>query len=337
MIMDIERQIQLLPSGRKFVCTGNATILEAGLNAGLALAYGCSNGNCGECLAKVVSGKIEKTRHHDFNTDNDPGAGNRILMCCNTASTDLVLEALEALDTSEIPQQHITAKVKNIRIVNDNVALLHLKTPRTSRLRFLAGQHVQLGGNDLPLSNHSISSCPCDDMNLHFQVPRLSGDSFSDHVFNSMKKGDPVDVMGPGGNFVLDENSRRALVFIAWRTGFGPIRSLVEHAMSLDFKESIRLIWIAHSKDDRYLDNLCRSWEDALDEFDYIPVDSNAIDGAVDMHEIITKQLNIDLSRLADHDFYVAGSKTLLDSWRAILIGIGLPAEQLTLDQIEHA
>ena len=94
---------------------------------------------------EIVSGEVKKVRHHDYNTDKDTPAGNHVLMCCNVALTDIVLEAREAHSTSEIPKQNITAKTKRIKLVNDNVALVHLKTPRTSRLRFLAGQHVQLG------------------------------------------------------------------------------------------------------------------------------------------------------------------------------------------------
>jgi len=328
----VTKHVRILPSGHEFVSEGNSTLLEAGLSAGLALGYGCSNGNCGECLAKVVSGEVEKTTHHDYKVNDD----HHILMCCNTALSDVVLEAIEARDTSEIPQQHITANVKNIQVVNDNVALVHLKTPRTNRLRFLAGQYVQLGGNDIPVADHSISSCPCDDMNLHFQIPRLPGDRFSDHVFNVIKKGDMVDVNGPCGNFVLDEKSDRPLVLIAWRTGFGPIKSLVEHAMSLELTDCMRLVWIADNKNDRYLHNLCRSWEDALDDFSYIPVDTDTIDGVVDVEQLITKQLNIAPDILADYDFYIAGTNRLVDYCRDTLIEIGLPAEQLTLDQIEH-
>ena len=74
-------------------------------------------------------------------------------------------------------------------------------------------------------------------MNLHFQIPRLPGNAFSDHVFNFLRKGDPVELTGPGGDFILDEKSTHPLVFIAWRTGFGPIRSLVEQAMALDITD----------------------------------------------------------------------------------------------------
>ena len=266
--------IHILPSGRDFVSEGNSSLLEAGLHSGLALAYGCSNGNCGQCLARIVSGEVRKIRHHDYRISDAKKVSGHVLMCCNTALTDVSLEATEASSSSEIPQQQITAKVKDVEIVNGDVALVHLKTPRTNRLRFLAGQHVQLGGSNMPVASHSVSSCPCDDMNLHFQIPKLHNDEFSNHIFKQLKKGDPVNIVGPQGDFVLNETSPRALFFVAWHTGFAPVRSLIEHAMALDITEAIYLVWFAGSKKDRYLDNLCRSWEDALDNFSYVPVDA---------------------------------------------------------------
>jgi CDP-4-dehydro-6-deoxyglucose reductase len=285
--------VKILPSGREFVAEGKSTLLEAGLSAGLALGYGCSNGNCGKCLAKVVSGEVKQVKHSDFRMDPDKRASGHILMCAHTAMTDVIIEAPEA-SSREIPQQHITAKVRSISFVNDNVALVHLKTPRTDRLRFLAGQQVQLGGNGLPVASYSISSCPCDDMNLHFQIPEHSQDEFSHFVFNKLKKGDAVDVTGPQGDFVLDEDSARPLVFIAWHTGFAPIRSLIEHAMALDEAETMHLAWLARNKEDRYQDNLCRSWEDALDNFVYVPFDADITAKEVFDAGLMLKQLNIE-------------------------------------------
>jgi CDP-4-dehydro-6-deoxyglucose reductase len=327
--------IRILPSGRDFISEGHSNLLEAGLSAGLALGYGCSNGNCGQCLARVISGEVQKIRHHDYRISDEKTTSGHVLMCCNTAVSDIVLEAAEAQGSDEIPQQHITARVKSVEIVNDDVALIHMKTPRSNRLRFLAGQHVQLGGNNMPTANHSVSSCPCDDMNLHFQVPMLPGSEFSDYVLNEMKKGDPVDITGPGGDFVLNEDSPRPLVFIAWHSGFAPIRSLIEHAMALELTETIHLVWITASKKHRYLDNLCRSWQDALDDFNYVPLDADLSKGADDIESII-RQLGVRPVDLADHDFYIAGNKILLDSCKKTLVNSGLPAEQLKTDQLEH-
>jgi CDP-4-dehydro-6-deoxyglucose reductase len=59
-------QIKVLPSGHEFLLEGTDTILEAALRAGLAVNYGCSNGNCGLCKARIVSGEVKKIGRHDY-------------------------------------------------------------------------------------------------------------------------------------------------------------------------------------------------------------------------------------------------------------------------------
>ncbi len=98
------KNVHILPSGRDIISEGNSTLLEAGLSAGLALGYGCSNGNCGECIARVVSGEVQKIRHHDYRIGDAMSASGHVLMCSNAAVTDVVLEAPEAHNASEIPR-----------------------------------------------------------------------------------------------------------------------------------------------------------------------------------------------------------------------------------------
>ena len=326
--------VHILPSDRNFISEANATILEAGLSSGLALAYGCSNGNCGKCLARILSGEVHKIRRHDFRITEQQQINGHVLMCCNTALSDIKLEAPEANNSNEIPEQNITAKVKSIHVVNNDVALLHLKTPRTNRLRFLAGQHVSLRGGDLSVAGQSISSCPCDDMNLHFQIPRLPENEFSEFVFNQLKKSDPIDITGPQGDFVLDEDSPRDLVFIAWQTGFAPIRSLIEHAMALDVSGDIHLLWLANGKKDRYLDNLCRSWNDALDNFYYVPID---VDPAQEINPaFIIESMNAESGDLSGYDFYLAGNEMLSEVIEDYLVNSGLQKKQIKVDHKTH-
>lgn len=297
--------IRIHPSGKRFLSEGRSTLLEAGLHAGLALNYGCSNGNCGHCLARIIEGDVKKVRHHDYAISEQQRFNRYVLMCSHAALSDVTLEAPEAGDSTEIPRQQITARVRHLEIVSGNVALLHLKTPRTKRLRFLAGQKVQLVADGLPGAEHFVSSCPCDDMNLHFQIPRRNNDAFSDHVFESIKKGDPIDIDGPFGDFVLNEDSPNELAFIAWRTGFAPVKSLIEHAMALELNQPIHLLWIADSHEHRYQHNLCRSWQDAFDNFNYSVLDITS--GRQKTVEAgVLEHLNIRPEKLENFDFYLA-------------------------------
>ncbi len=321
--------VRLLPSQHEFFVEGNDTILDAALRAGLALDYGCSSGNCGLCKGKVLSGQVKKTRPHDYVlTDAEKSAG-WVLMCCHTAVTDLVVEASEASGARDIPRQTITTRVKLIEPLAADMRLLHLQTPRTNRLRFLAGQHVTLRTADGAEAELPIASCPCDDRNLQFHVCRSPGDDFAARVFERLHVSDPVTLDGPRGEFVLHDGSTRPLIFLACDTGFAPIKSLIEHAMSLEAAESMHLYWVARDPRGHYMQNLCRAWADALDNFHYTPLTPESAGTEEERLTGALAQVVKDHPDIAEYDVYAAGSMPLLGAAQKVLLPAGLPPEQL--------
>lgn len=326
--------VQVKPGGREFFVDGNDSLLEAALRAGLSLDYGCSIGSCGKCKARILSGEVRKTRHSDYALTAAEKHAGVVLMCCNTAVVDLVIEAREAHGAADMPLQRIEARVKSVSPITDDMRLLHVQTPRTNRLRFLAGQSVSL---ELPgglTASCAVASCPCDDRNLQFHIRRRAGNAFAERVFDGLKGVDTVRIEGPRGEFVLNEASHRPLIFIASETGFAPIKSLIEHAMALDAAETLHLYWIAFGKG-HYLDNLCRSWSDALDNFRYAPLTA---DGALPDEAVMQdalRQVLQDHPRLADCDVYVAGPGPLANAAEYLLLERGLPRQQLFVDTLD--
>lgn len=328
-------QVKVLPSGVDFFVEGGDSILEAALRAGIALGYGCSSGNCGACRARVVQGEVKQMRPHEFNLrDRDKGY---FLACSYTAVTDLVIDANVALCPDDIVEQKLSGEVRAIEHPTSEVAVLHIKTPPSHRLRFLAGQRarVSVGGSlahELP-----IASCPCEDRHLEFHVKRIVGNPFSDYVFNKLRAGDTVDVIGPHGRFSLDANSTRPIVFIAFCTGFAPVKSLMEHAMALEQAESIHLYWIAPNEASLYLPGLARAWADALDNFHYEPIvvgrdmDTTNARQETAMHQIIAPRLAA-LASLPRADVYVAGLDQNVQSVHNMLRSLGVPEAQIHID-----
>ena len=321
MLRLVSAHVVVQPSRRDFFVEGAETVLEAALRAGLSLNYGCSVGNCGLCKARVVSGQVKKVRHHDYVLSEAERLQGHALMCCHTAVSDLVIEALEAAAPGDIPQQQITARVKSVTPLSEDVWLLHLQTPRTSRLRFLAGQGVTLGLAGVGETELYIASCPCDDRNIQFHVVRDAEDAFAGQVFAGLGAGESVTLWGPWGDFVLREDSLRSLVFIAGDEGFAPLKSLIEHAMALDTAEALRIYWHANRPGGHYLANLCRAWSEALDNVRY-----SAVDG--DVGEL-ARRVMAECAELTDCDVYLAGSQAFVDQLGQQLRAGGLPARQI--------
>jgi CDP-4-dehydro-6-deoxyglucose reductase, E3 len=266
--MYMSAQVKMMPSGHEFRVCANESILEAGLRGGYALDYGCSNGNCGRCAVRVESGETELIRHHDFALSAAAKAQGMILSCCHTARSELVIEAEEANGAGDIPVQETSLRLRKIDRSRNDVLIVNARTPRTRRLRFLAGQSVQLAVAGVGARTYPIASCPCDDMNLQFHVPLDESDPIALWL-RQAKYNDSVELTGPFGDFVLNEGSPNPLFFVASGAGFGPVKALVEHAMALDQAPAIILLWQAASAS-HYMHNLPRSWHDAIDEFHYI-------------------------------------------------------------------
>ena len=317
----------ILPSGHEFFVESNDTLLEAALRAGVSLNYGCSNGNCGECKARLISGEVKKVHAHDFvlkQAEKDAGA---ILLCSYAPINDVVIEA-EVSGASDIPVQHLSAKVKSVEVFNPAMAALHILAPRSQRLRFLGGQSIQLSVNGAS-GRYAIASCPCEDRHIEIQIPRDPDDAFAYTMFNGLKPNDTVEVEGPFGEFVLDEDSPRPVIFLAIGAGFAPIKSLIQHAMSLELVESMDLHWLADAAG-HYQDNLCRTWTDAFDDFTYTPHPQTDDLKAV-MSRIVT-----DYPDLHRFDVYAAGTPTQLKLGKEWFVRQGLPEQRWFAGALEH-
>ena len=308
--------VTIQPSGHEFFVEGNDTLLEAALRNGVSLNYGCSNGNCGDCKARVVSGEVKKVHAHDYVLKEAEKDAGMILMCSYAPVNDVVIEAGVA-GARDIPVQQLTAKVKSVEVFNPHMAALHILAPRSQRLRYLGGQSVDVSINGVR-GRYAIASCPCEDRHIEIHVPRRPGDAFAEAVFQQINLNDTVNLEGPYGEFVLDEDSPRPVIFLAFGAGFAPIKSLIQHAMSLELAESMDLHWLADEAG-HYQDNLCRAWTDALDNFNYVPhAQSDTPDG-------VLAAIMMDYPDLHRFDVYAAGTAAQLEQARVQCVRQGLP------------
>jgi CDP-4-dehydro-6-deoxyglucose reductase len=329
MLNVVSAHVAVIPSGNDFFVDGRDTLLQAALKAGLKFNYGCGNGTCGLCKARVVSGEVTKLAPHDYPLSEAERRQGHVLLCVHSAaSSEIVLETLEAKGPRDIPDQEIAVRVRSATRLAPDTLHLHVQTPRTTRLRFLAGQSVTLSAAAAGIeaqATYAIASCPCDERNLHFHIRRDSRDRLAALLFDgALAAGGTLTLAGPVGDFVFSE-SERPLAFLACDTGFAPIKSLLEHAMAVDAAESIVLGWLATRPDGHYLANQCRAWADSLDQFRYLACSADdAAAGAVELVDAIAA-----LRPLAGCDVYLAGPAEFIAAAAAALQAAGVPDTQL--------
>lgn len=324
--------ITLLPSENTFPSEAHESILDAALRAGLNMAYSCNNGSCGDCKARLIAGEVEEIGFYDYVIPEAEKAQGTILLCCNAAKSNCAIEAGEAKSASDIPMQSLRAKVSKVEQKHDDFVVLQLRTPRTKTLRFLAGQYVHLRIKDSPPYEASVASCPCNGMILEFHIHR-DEHPFVEYVFEQLRTGEQIDIDGPFGDFILDEESKRAIVMVGVDIGFAPLKSLIEHAIALDLEQAIQLYWVVTQEGMHYRENYCRSWEDALDTFIYKPLVLDYSSHLADSVDTIVNEIIASSPIESEVDLYLSGSPEVLRVLKQAFIDKGTPVEQVFCEQ----
>ena len=315
-----------------FECPSNDSILDAGLRHGLAMRYDCSNGTCGSCIAKLKTGEIQKIKHHDYSIQNELVEQGAFLMCCHAPLSDLNIEVDLISGVKSIPIQNIVTKVKKITRINENFISLIIRTPRSKTLQFMAGQQVELCYQDIS-ARYPLASCPCNGMELEFHIRNIDSDAFSQILFNGdLSAKSDIQIIGPDGIFVLREESINKMVFIAWDGGFAPVRSLIEHAISLERDNEINFFWAFPAVDkEPYLNRHAKSWNAVLDEYSYstIPCD---FDRSLDNDcELIAETIfnNLLSTDLKSADIYICAPAELLIKLSELIISSGVDEKNI--------
>ena len=329
-------KVQLQSKEFSFYAESYESILEAAIRAGVPLNYGCSNGNCGLCKARIVKGTTNTLRRHDFVIGDAEKIQGYALMCSTACETDTVIDAGVAATLTDIPVQDLRVKVRKIDRISDELAVVTTQVSRSLRLRFIAGQYVRVYDDQQRSHDYAIASCPCDDKRIEFHVRKLDEDAFSDMVFENLSIGSWLNIQGPYGNFVVDENSEHPLIMIAFDTGFAAIKSLLEHVTAQDNERLIYLFWLACGEEGLYLDNLCRSWADALDQLHYYPIHlskrvneilDSQYEGIATIEEKLSSALQ-NIEHLEDADIYNVSPEPIAKLVQQLLMQMGFQEQQ---------
>lgn len=316
-------QVRIEPSGHTFTALPEETLLEAALRSGINVTYNCSTGTCGDCRVRLVSGQVEQVMPSDYRFSLQERNDNYVLMCTNRAASDLVIQAHEARSTGDIPLQTLNAKVAKVESRSENVRILHLRTPRTQTLRFMAGQHVCLKMPGVGTCDAAIASCPCNGMNLQFHFSRQQDDPLGNAVFDGLHVGQAIELDGPYGDITLDDESTRPLLMLAMGTGFAPIKSLIEHAVNLDLGQPVRLIWMAPESEGHYLENYCRAWGEVLDDYRFTPLIMRGSEPDRDERALLRQAIGEQVEGIQGLDAYIAGSNIFREVAREHLLTLG--------------
>ena len=134
------------------------------------------------------------------------------------------------------------SKILETKSLNPSVKYLKFSLPKN--FEFKAGQYVSLSifadGKKLRVP-YSLATVPNNEF-AEFCVKLVENGKSSNFVKN-LRKNDQIELFGPAGKFIIDENSKnKDLIFISAGTGISTFMSMIPELLSNGFKNKIILL-----------------------------------------------------------------------------------------------
>lgn len=331
--------ISLQPGGQQFSITSDQTILEAALAAGFVVPYGCRDGACGACKARVDRGDIEQGAVSATALSSSERAEGMALLCKAHALSDVDITVRSLTRAGDLPIKKLPCRVQSLDFAAPDVAVLKVKLPASEPFRFRAGQYIDFVLDGGRRRSFSIANAPAIGDHLELHIRHIEGGSFTSHVFEHMKLRDILRFEGPLGSFGLAAGGAPA-VLIAGGTGFAPIKSMVEDLIACGRQRPLTLYWGSRTRDGLYMDTLARSWEQSLRDFRYVPVlsEPSPADGWTGRTGLVHHAVMADLPDLSRFEVYACGSPAMIDAARADLASrCALPPDAFFADAFTFA
>ncbi len=332
-------QVTLQPSGHTFSVAADGTVLEAALDAGFNLPYGCKNGACGACKGKVLEGEVDHGGAQDHALTPEDRTAGMALFCCAKPLSDLTLEVREIGAARDIPVKVLPCRVQKLERVADDVMVISLKLPANERLQFLAGQYIEFLLKDDKRRAFSLASAPHADELLEIHVRRIPGGNFTEHVFTGMKEKDIMRIEGPLGSFFLREDSDKPIILIAGGTGFAPIKGLIEHALHIGIQRPMQLYWGAKDRAGLYMNALAEKWANEHPYISYTPVlsEPSASDAWTGRTGLVHEAALADHADVAAYQVYACGAPVMCEAALKDFTANGLPKDEFFADVFSYA
>jgi NAD(P)H-flavin reductase/ferredoxin len=311
----------------RFACEPSESVLDAAQRAGLELPYSCRKGVCGTCKGKVISGEV-RAYAGDALSAAERAAGE-VLFCNARPRSDLEIAPRSISKADPFARKTLTARVFRIVRMADDVMLVHLRYPAGQRVRFKAGQYVSIQLDSGEKRDFSMANPPQESDGVQLHVRLVEGGAFTGYVFETLKRGDQVQIEAPFGSFTL-RDSDKPILFVAGSTGFAPIKAMIEDAFVQRIDRDMTLYWGARKRSGLYSD-LPGKWAAQHPRFRYVPVVSDEeVPGL--RHGLVHKAVLEDHPSLAGFQAYVCGVSALCRAARKDFRAAGLPVREFFID-----
>ena len=264
-------RITIEPLGQVVAHRDDQTVLDACLRAGVWLPHACGHGVCGTCKVQVLDGECEHNDSSSFALMDFERDEGKILACCATATSDIVVEADidEEPDAAFMPLEDYQAEVVEARMLTPTIRGLWLKTDR--KLGFQAGQYLMLKvpGVDGERA-FSIANGP-DEALIELHIRRVPEGRATGWLHDGLQVGQTLHFTAPSGRFFVRKSAEVPLIFVAGGSGLSSPKSMILDLLAEGCTLPITLVQGARNEGELYFRELFEGLAEKHPNFSYVP------------------------------------------------------------------
>lgn len=315
---------------------GGASLLTSLASQKLFLPSGCGGrGSCGTCKCRVLEGggPLLPTEV-PYLSDEEKKTDVR-LSCQVKVRSDIKIE---------IPEEFLSIKefvtvIESITDYTHDIKGLRFKLPEGETIKFKAGQFMNFVSKpygdvkEETSRAYSISSAPSDNKAIELVIRYVPDGMVTTYVFEHLKVGDRVSLIGSYGEFFL-RDSDREIVCIAGGSGLAPIRSIVLDMIDRGISNrKVTFFFGAVSQRDLYYVEEFKAIEKEHPWFRFVPALSKDDSDHPYEKGLITDVVARNYSDMKNMEAYLCGSPGMIDACVKVLTGKGLPTERVYYDK----
>jgi CDP-4-dehydro-6-deoxyglucose reductase len=312
----------------EFEGSSDESVLDQALTRGVPASYSCKGGDCGQCAAKLIAGKLDCV-----DATRPLSAGEEVLLCNARVEGDVSLRIPHFPELASIQVTRTPCKVHTLTRLGSDVMEVTLRLPPMAAFSALPGQFIRIWNRWQDARSYSLSSAPDSSRLLRIHVRQVKGGQFSDYWFSEAKIGDLLQIEGPHGRFFLRQlQVSRVTLFLASGTGIAPINAILEgmNTETLQRLGTVALYWGNRYRQDEY-------WAEHLTDLclargiRYQPIysrESVASGAARYVQDAVTQEY----TSLEDAAAFACGTSRMVAAAKDRLVRLGLRAENFVAD-----
>ncbi len=228
--------------------------------------------------------------------------------------------------------------IESVEYFNHDTRQVFLTLPEGSEVEFKAGQYLNVVLAE-KLCPFSIASPPDlkGKVELHIKPTPDSDDSVQ--IEKLLDDGKSLEIELPKGDCFVEQAPDGTLILMAASTGITQMKSIIEHLAANTISQPTYLYWGVIAEADLYLADLCHQWEQAHENFHFVPVVSEP-DTSPNWRGrtgLVPDAVLEDFTDLEDISVIVGGSPGMVYATLDRFVEKGMPEQNMSSDVFSYA